>query len=77
MATTSTRDILDKTRPVREGEQLDLVRLEPWSAGVILPHERTLAKPKADRLALMEATGAQLSPVFGIYEDEGDMAELV
>src|SRR5690606_11809397 len=37
---------------------LSLVRLEPWSAGVILPHVRSLAKPKADRLALMEATGA-------------------
>lgn len=56
---------------------LSLVRLEPWSAGVILPHERTLAKPKADRLSLMEATGAQLSPVFGIYEDDGDLAQLV
>jgi uncharacterized protein (DUF1015 family) len=56
---------------------ISAVRLEPWSAGVILPHERTLAKPKADRMALMEATGAQLSPVFALYEDQGDLAELV
>jgi uncharacterized protein (DUF1015 family) len=56
---------------------ISAVRLEPWSAGVILPHERTLAKPKADRMALMEATGAQLSPVFALYEDQGDLAQLI
>ncbi|MBC7545774.1 MAG: DUF1015 domain-containing protein [Candidatus Sericytochromatia bacterium] len=56
---------------------ISALRLEPWSAGVILPHERTLAKPKADRLALMEATKSQLSPVFALYEDSGDLAELV
>ncbi len=56
---------------------ISAVRLEPWSAGVILPHERTLAKPKADRMALMEATESQLSPVFALYEDQGDLAQLV
>jgi uncharacterized protein (DUF1015 family) len=33
----------------------------------ILPHERTFAAPKEDRLKLLEATRANLSPIFGIY----------
>ncbi|HET6511561.1 MAG TPA: DUF1015 family protein, partial [Candidatus Kapabacteria bacterium] len=35
-----------------------------------LPHERTLAAPKRDRLALMEATNANLSPIFALIDDE-------
>jgi uncharacterized protein (DUF1015 family) len=45
------------------------VRLVPWSEGVVLPHEHTFAKPKQDRLQLMRATAAQLSPVYGFYSD--------
>src|SRR5260221_12993163 len=45
------------------------VRLEPWEAGVILPHERTLSKPKADRLQLMRACAANLSPLMTLYDD--------
>jgi uncharacterized protein (DUF1015 family) len=45
------------------------VKLEPFSAGVILPHERTLSGPKADRLRLMETTDANLEPIFGVYRD--------
>jgi len=46
-----------------EGQQfsrkgfLARVRLEPFGEGRIFPHEQTLAGPKADRLALYEATG--------------------
>ena len=47
------------------------VKLEPWSAGVVLPHEETLTKPKADRLDLLRAVQANVSPVFGLYEDPG------
>jgi uncharacterized protein (DUF1015 family) len=46
---------------------LALVRLVPWEAGVVLPHERTLAGPKADRLALLRACQANLSPVFLLH----------
>ena len=35
----------------------------------ILPHERTYRKPKTDRLRLLKATKANLSPVFGLYGD--------
>lgn len=41
-----------------------LLRLVPLDAGLVIPHERTFSGPKADRLALMRATRAQLSAVF-------------
>ena len=41
-----------------------LVRLAEYETGVIRPHERTLAKPKADRLALLAAAKADLELVF-------------
>ncbi len=45
------------------------VRLEPWEAGVILPHERTMPKPKDDRLRLLRACTANLSPIMALYDD--------
>ena len=45
------------------------VRLEPFGEGKIYPHEQTLSGPKADRLALFNATQYNLSPVFGLYPD--------
>ena len=45
------------------------VRLEPWDANIILPHERTLAKPKDDRLKLLRACAANLSPIMALYDD--------
>lgn len=42
----------------------------PRAGGGILPHEETFAGPKADRLALLRATHAQFSPVFGLYPDD-------
>ncbi|MER3406678.1 MAG: DUF1015 domain-containing protein, partial [Chloroflexota bacterium] len=49
------------------------LRVEPWEAGVVLPHEHTLPKPKADRLSLLRACGAVFSPIFLLYEDGGDV----
>jgi uncharacterized protein (DUF1015 family) len=46
------------------------VRLEPFGKGKIFPHEETMAGPKMDRLRLFQATGMNLSPVFGLYPDE-------
>ncbi len=45
---------------------LDLV---PLDRGEVLPHERTHAGPKRDRLALTLATMTQLSPVFMAGQD--------
>ncbi len=46
------------------------VRLEPYKNGVILPHEETIPKHKADRLELMRACKANFSPIFSLYADK-------
>ena len=46
-----------------------LLRLEDFAARVVLPHERTHAGPKVDRLELLRATHANLSQVFLLYPD--------
>jgi uncharacterized protein (DUF1015 family) len=46
-----------------------LVRIEDEDAGVILPHERTFSAHRDDRLKLMRACNAQLSQIFGLYEE--------
>ena len=46
-----------------------LVRIEEEDSGVILPHEMTFSAHKDDRLKLMRACNAQLSQIFGLYED--------
>jgi uncharacterized protein (DUF1015 family) len=33
-------------------------------------HEKTLLKPKIDRLKLLKATKANISPIFGLFDDE-------
>ena len=43
--------------------------MEEFSKGIILPHENTLSKPKADRLQLMRACGANFSQIFCLYDD--------
>lgn len=47
-----------------------LVKLVPFSEGVVLPHEETLSKAKADRFNLMCATGCNFSSVYSLYFDE-------
>jgi uncharacterized protein (DUF1015 family) len=43
------------------------VGLEPLGPdGAILPHERTMAAPVEDRLRLMRATAADLSPIYAV-----------
>ena len=43
--------------------------LEEFGVDTVAPHERTFAGPKADRLSLMRATRANLSPIFALYRD--------
>lgn len=62
-------DLSTGDRRVRRGIQA-LVKLREFSEGVILPHERTLSGPKADRLELMKAVQAHLSPIFILFPDE-------
>ena len=46
------------------------VKAEPFSKGVVLPHEETLSKAKEDRLNLMKATGCNFSQIYSLYMDE-------
>lgn len=48
---------------------LALVRAVPYCERVVLPHERTSAGPKRDRVLLSRATRAALSPQFMLYSD--------
>jgi uncharacterized protein (DUF1015 family) len=41
---------------------------EPYETGAVLPHERTHANVKEGRLRLLRAVGAQLEPIFLLYE---------
>jgi uncharacterized protein (DUF1015 family) len=45
------------------------VGITDYGAGRIRPHERTHPAAKEDRLRLMRATRANLSPIFSLYSD--------
>jgi uncharacterized protein (DUF1015 family) len=44
-----------------------LIELQDFTSGEIRPHEKTHDAPKQDRLQLMLACQAQLSPIFALY----------
>ena len=46
-----------------------LLKLEDYSSGNVLPHEKTLSAPKADRLELLRATHAQFESIYGLFSD--------
>lgn len=48
---------------------IGLMHLEDFSKGNVLPHERTLAKPRKDRFLLLKATRANLEQIFLMYDD--------
>jgi uncharacterized protein (DUF1015 family) len=50
------------------------VRIEGYGPGRVRPHERTHPGPKEDRLRLMRATRANLSPIFSLFSDPGGAA---
>jgi len=56
----------DGVSRVREGLVCSL-RAEPYSARVVLPHERTHAGPKEGRLRLLQALRAHVEPIFLLY----------
>jgi uncharacterized protein (DUF1015 family) len=47
------------------------LRLAPLGAGPVLPHEDVIPGPVAGRRQLMEATGANLEPIFLLYDGNG------
>lgn len=47
-----------------------LIKVQPYSEGAVLPHERTFPKHKEDRMRILEATRAHVESIFGLFEDE-------
>ncbi len=58
----------DGVSRTRQGAVVSL-GLEPYSKGIVRPHERTHAGPKQTQLDLMRATHAALSPLLLVYDD--------
>jgi len=66
--------VVGKARLRRRGLHLAL-RLHSLDEGIVMPHELTFPKAKADRLALLRATRTNTSAVFGMYADSrGEIA---
>jgi uncharacterized protein (DUF1015 family) len=70
--------------PEHDGEPASITRglvgaveLRGPQDGVILPHENTMAGPVADRLALMDATDANLEPIYLVYDGGGAASDAV
>jgi len=66
---------LEQTFPTPDGRDrtrrgiIAAVRLHDFGDGVVRPHENTLAGPLTDRLEVLRHVRANLSPVFGIFDD--------
>ncbi|MEA3429563.1 MAG: DUF1015 domain-containing protein, partial [Thermodesulfobacteriota bacterium] len=60
---------LEKKTVTRYG-LIALVGLEPFSKGIILPHEKTFSKVSAERFKLIKACHANFSPIFSLYSDQ-------
>jgi uncharacterized protein (DUF1015 family) len=57
----------DGVARIRRGIVASL-KAEPYERGVVLPHERTHREAREGRLRLVKAVGAQLEPIFLLYE---------
>lgn len=51
---------------------IGLLKVEEYGAGKVLRHEKTLSKPKEDRLALLKACRANLEFIYTIYNDDDE-----
>jgi uncharacterized protein (DUF1015 family) len=72
-ALTQTYRMPDGSKRVRNGFFCK-VRISDYGPGLIRPHERTHPAAKEDRLQLMRATKANLSPIFALYPDQQQTA---
>ncbi len=54
---------------------ISLVELEEFEKKIVLPHEETLSKAKADRFDLMCATDANMSQIYSLFLDEDNSIE--
>ncbi len=53
------------------------MQVEPYENKIVFPHERTLAKPKADRLSLLRAGRVHYGLIFLLYEDDGRIQSIL
>jgi len=51
------------------------IRVDEFEKGTVLPHERTLSKPKADRLNLLRTTREDYEQIFMLYDDPKGIVE--
>jgi len=56
--------------PVLQRGLIGALRLAPPDAGPVLPHEDVIPGPVTGRRELMEATGANLEPIFLLYDGD-------
>ncbi len=54
-----------------------LLKVEDFSTGVVLPHEKTFTGHREDRLKLTKATSCNMSPIFALYPDEDNEVQEV
>ncbi len=59
----------DRGQSFTRSDLFVMCQVGDYGPGQVLRHEKTLAGPKADRLALMTQTQSHLSPVYCVYED--------
>lgn len=57
------------TEKVERRGFIGLGKVDDYSAGIVYRHEKTLSKPKADRLDLLRATAANFEQIFMLYSD--------
>lgn len=67
------RFVLNGKKYIRRGI-LSALGATPKAARSIIPHERTLSKPKVDRLKMLDAVGVNISPIFGVFADPSGAA---
>jgi uncharacterized protein (DUF1015 family) len=72
------QDFLNEAgRPRQVTGVIGALELEPFGErSGVLPHERTMPGPKEDRLALMRACPANISPIYAIYRGGGSLRSL-
>jgi uncharacterized protein (DUF1015 family) len=65
--------------PATQRGLIGALRLSPVGAGVVRPHENVAPGPVAGRLQLMEATQANLEPIFLLYDgsERGPAARII
>ncbi|MFN2608546.1 MAG: DUF1015 family protein [Acidimicrobiales bacterium] len=61
----------DDGAPRQTAGVIGALGLAPPGDGGVLPHERTMSRPRGDRLDLMRAARANLSPIWGLSTNSG------